>query len=450
MSSWSPYDGVAECRSAGPGVWPKLMRSVVSSLMTQRLFYDDPYLRDFQARVVRRLEVNGLPAVILDRTAFYPTGGGQPHDCGELSGTAVVDVIPEDGGIVHVLAHEVTSDVVHGRLDWPRRFDHMQQHTGQHILSQACMLALTAETVGFHLGEVSSTIDLARSDLSVANLREAEQLANDIVFENRTVIAQWVEGEDLAALPLRRLPRLQGPIRVVQVAGFDWSACGGTHVRASAEVGLIKVVSAEHHRGGTTRVTFLCGGRALADYGQKQELVRALGAFLTTGEEELLRAVQRLSIELKEARRSAAVAREAMLAAEAERLHRNGTVLNSTVLVQAVYGEGDWSAADVGALATRLAGYSDCVALLAWAGEKSQLTFTRGSAVIADMGKLMRIACEAIGGRGGGRPDWAQGGAESGAPLMQALSAAAEALVATAAQGGPRVTPIVPIGRPAR
>jgi len=403
--------------------------------MTQQLFYDDPYLRDFEARVVRRLEVNGLPAVILDRTAFYPTGGGQPHDRGELSGVAVVDVSLEDDGIVHVLAHEMATELVHGRLDWPRRFDHMQQHTGQHILSQASMLALTAETVGFHLGEVTSTIDLAQSDLSLADLRDAEQLANDVVFENRTVITQWVEGEDLAALPLRRPPRVQGPIRVVHVAGFDWSACGGTHVRASAEVGLIKVVSAERHRGGTTRVTFLCGGRALTDYGQKQELVRALGAFLTTGEDELLSAVQRLSIELKEARRAEAAAREVMLAAEAERLFRYGTVLNNAVLVQAVFEEGNWSGADVAALATRLAGFANCVALLAWSGEKSQLTFTRGSAVIADMGRLMSVACDAIGGRGGGRPDWAQGGAASGAPLRQALSAAAEALAGTAAVG---------------
>jgi alanyl-tRNA synthetase len=406
-----------------------MMPPVVYPLMTQRLFYDDPYLKDFDARVVRHLEVDGLPAVLLDRTAFYPTGGGQPHDRGWLSGAEVVDVRLVEEDVVHVLAQGLPSELVHGRLDWERRFEHMQQHTGQHILSQACMLTMHAETVAFHLGELSSTIDLARPDLAAGELAEAERLANEVVCENREVSTRWVDAEQIAALPLRRPPQVEGPVRVVQVAGFDWSACGGTHVRASAEVGVIKVVSADRHRGGTTRVTFLCGRRAFADYRRKQELVRAMGAFLTTGEEELLGAVQRLSDELKEARRSAVTAREALIAAEAERLYRNGTELKEAVLVQSVYGEGNWTAADVAALATRLARYPMCIALLAWSGDKSQLTFTRGAGVAADMGGLMRAACGAIGGRGGGRPDWAQGGVASGASLAQALSAAVEAFI---------------------
>jgi len=232
----------------------------------------------------------------------------------------------------------------------------------------------------------------------------------------------------LATLPLRRPPKVEGAVRVVEIADFDWSACGGTHLRSTAEVGLIKVCRAERHRGGTTRVTFLCGGRALADYDRKQKLVRALVSHFTTGEEELLEAVQRLSQEAKEARRALRAAREALIAAEAGRLYAEAEEVGEVRIVKALFSGDDWDAASVKALARRLAGMPGCVALLGWAGEKSQLTFTRAADVAADMGALMRVACERIGGRGGGRPDWAQGGGPGDASLAEALEAAVQAL----------------------
>ena len=396
--------------------------------MTHLLYYDDPYLQEFDARVVRRLEVDGQPAVVLDRTAFYPTGGGQPCDLGELNGVAVLEVRAADSGPLHLLASELATDEVHGRLDWARRFDHMQQHTGQHILSQACLRTLGAETVSFHLGAEVCTIDLDRAEVPADGLAAAEALANQVVSENRPVRCRFVDAEELATLPLRRPPKVEGAVRVVEIADFDWSACGGTHLRSTAEVGLIKVCRAERHRGGTTRVTFLCGGRALADYDRKQKLVRALVSHFTTGEEELLEAVQRLSQEAKEARRALRAAREALIAAEAGRLYAEAEEVGEVRIVKALFSGDDWDAASVKALARRLAGMPGCVALLGWAGEKSQLTFTRAADVAADMGALMRVACERIGGRGGGRPDWAQGGGPGDASLAEALEAAVQAL----------------------
>jgi len=397
-------------------------------MMTELLYYLDPYLREFDACVVRRLEVEGRPAVVLDRTAFYPTGGGQPCDLGDLNGVAVVEVMPSDDGPLHFLAGELAADEVHGRIDWARRFDHMQQHTGQHILSQAFIRTLDAETVGFHLGAVESTIDLDRADVTADQLAVAERLANRIVSDSRPVRVRFVEEEELAALPLRRPPQVEGPVRVVQIADFDCSACGGTHLRTTAEVGLIKITRAEHHRGGTTRVAFLCGGRALADYDRKQKLVRELVRRFTTGEDELLAAVERLAEEAKEARRALRAAREARITAEAGRMYAEAEEVGGLRVVKGLFRAEDWEAAEVKKLAARLAERPGCVALLGWAGEKSQLTFARAADVDADMGALMRLACERMGGRGGGRPDWAQGGGPAEAPLVEALEAAAKAL----------------------
>jgi len=245
---------------------------------TKRLYYDDSYLRHFTAQVVESTKVKGRPAVILDRTAFYPTSGGQPHDRGLINGIPVINVIErKDGTVVHVLEEPLPGEVttVEGEIDWERRFDHMQQHTGQHILSQACLQRLKAETVGFHLGADYATIDLNKAPLSEKKLEAAEALANAVVFANRPVVARFVSKEELAAMPLRKPPAVEGPIRIVTVEGFDWSPCGGTHVRATGEVGVIKIVRYER-RGAETRLTFLCGERAWRDYHQKNRLLRRL------------------------------------------------------------------------------------------------------------------------------------------------------------------------------
>jgi alanyl-tRNA synthetase len=395
--------------------------------MTVRIYWEDPYRREFDAHVVKRLVVEGRLAVVLDRTAFYPEGGGQPCDLGQLNGVAVLDVRQGDEGPLHTLAGELSDDTVHGCIDWPRRLDHMQQHTGQHILSQACGQTLGANTVGFHLGDKTSTIDLDRSDIGPEGLVEAEALANRVVSEGRSVDARLVSSEEeLVDLSVRGSPMAPGTVRVVQIAGFDSSACGGTHLRNTAEVGLVKIMGSERHRGGTTRVSFLCGGRALADYDRKQKIVKALAAHFTTAESELLEAVRRLGEEMKEARRAQRQAQQALIESLAARLYAEAEVHGGLRIVTAVFDGEEFEAASVKALATLLGQRPGCIALLGWRGDKAQLTFARADDVVADVGKLMRMACEHIGGRGGGRPDWAQGGGSGDAPVAQALALAAQ------------------------
>ncbi len=226
--------------------------------MTQRLFYDDAYLTKFQARIIER----GCDPceIYLDRTAFYPTSGGQPFDRGTISGVRVVDVLESGQRILHRVAAPINSDAVECEVDWERRFDHMQQHSGQHLLSAVFAKMPGARTVSFHLGTDTSTIDLEASQLSASDLREAENRANAVVFANRPF---GVSYEDAAeAEGLRGESKREGTLRIVSIEGFDRSACGGTHVRMTGEIGPILLRKAEKVRK-ATRVEFVCGGRAV-------------------------------------------------------------------------------------------------------------------------------------------------------------------------------------------
>ena len=198
--------------------------------MTERLYYTDPYLTEFDGTVLRVERHDGRPAAVLDRSAFYPTSGGQPFDVGRLGDAAVVDVVDrEDGVILHVVEREIATGPVHGVVDWARRFEHMQQHTGQHVLSAAFDHLLGARTESFHLGSASSTIDLNRTVTS-AEIERVEDEANHVVWEDRLVAIRFVDAEEAARLPLRKEPVRTGKLRIIEVQDFDVSACGGTHV----------------------------------------------------------------------------------------------------------------------------------------------------------------------------------------------------------------------------
>jgi alanyl-tRNA synthetase len=403
--------------------------------MTERLYYNAPTLVRFDAHVRERLVWEGQPAVVLDRTAFYPTSGGQPHDTGVLRGRglpgdiAVVDVVEReaDGAVIHVLTKALGNDHVEGEVDWKRRFDLMQQHTGQHILSAAFLEQLGANTVGFHLSEGYSTIDLDRAPIADEELAEAEALANGIVFENRQAVARFVPDEEVARLPLRKPLAHGGPVRVVEIPDFDCSACGGTHVRATGEVGLIKMTRSER-RGGETRVEFVCGWRALADYRAKNATVMNLARDFTVGHWEVAEMVHRLADDLKEARRDLRRSRDQLLDAEAVALWHQGLMVEGVRVVRAHLSGS--TPDDLKHLAQRLIDRPETVALLG-AGEaegKGFFTFARSEKVDVHMGRLVRRACEVIGGNGGGRPEFAQGGGPAGDRVPDALEGAFETL----------------------
>jgi alanyl-tRNA synthetase len=406
-------------------------------MTTQRLYYTDPYTTEFTAQALEIDRANGAPAAVLDRTCFYPTSGGQPHDLGTLNGVPVRDVTirQSDGAVLHVLDGEIAPGPVIGRIDWARRFDHMQHHTGQHVLSAAFERLADADTVGFHMSPDSITIDLNRPALSQDALDAVEDLANQVVFENRPVRAWFPSDEERQALALRKVPDVEGKFRVVAVEGFDLCACGGTHVRHTGEIGLIKILRTER-RGDILRVEFRCGGRALRDYRAKNALLLQLSASLTTGMADLPAVITKLREENKALQRELRTLQALALAHEAEQLRRMGERLGSVILVQAPFDGRD--PAQVRQLVQHLVGQPGTVALCAVTGDKGQFIAACSDDVTLDMVAVLKHGLAVWGvERGGGRPTFAQGGGTgiTLAAAQAALQAAAQRVRQMMGQG---------------
>jgi alanyl-tRNA synthetase len=348
-----------------------------------------------------------------------------------LDRAAVLAVeVDDDGRVLHILDRPLDQAEVTGKIDWSRRFDHMQQHTGQHILSQAFVSVCKAETVGFHMGESLSTIDLDRAPLAPERVQEAEEAANQVVMSACPVTARFVEQSDLAGLPLRKVPAVDESIRVVEVQGYDWSACGGTHVLNSGQVGLIKVVRTER-RNDKMRIHFVCGHRALADYGHKHATVQALAGYLTTSEAELLPSVQRLEAEIKQARKAHTATQSELLGYQIQDWIANAERVGAMRVVTLAFDARDTNL--LKETARRLTDQPGVIALLATRQPRPQYVFARAENVqgfeeAPNMGRLVRASCAVTGGRGGGRPNFAQGGAPEGTPVEPVLDHARKQL----------------------
>lgn len=401
-------------------------------MATRRLYWENPYLRTFESRVVRSFEYDGRPAVVLDATAFYPTSGGQPHDTGTLNDVPVVEVLEDDGQgagpeVVHVLAAPLADEGVRGVVHWERRLDHMQQHTGQHILSQAFERVLGGATVGFHLGAESGTIDVSLSSLDADSVARVEDLANEIVTANRAIEVQIYDSARAAGTALRRDAEIHGPVRIVTIEDFDVCACGGTHLRATGEVGIIHIRRWERSRG-RTRVEFLCGRRALVDYRARDTLCQMLAGRMSVGVNDLPDAVGRLAEAEGAARRHVDELRTRLLDLELPRLAANAEEWNGLRLVCRLL-EG-YDAGNMRYLAQGLTRQVGTVALLAVTEPAPQVCFARADDVPVDMGALLKESMTPYGGRGGGRPHMAQGGGVDAADLTKVLDTARRRLAA--------------------
>ncbi|MCO5214181.1 MAG: DHHA1 domain-containing protein [Caldilinea sp.] len=379
--------------------------------MSDRLYYTDSYLAAFESPVFAIDDVDGRPAVRLAQSCFYPTSGGQLHDTGTLGGMAVVDVVAADDGVLHVLDGAPAfgvGDVVHGAIDWTRRYDHMQQHSGQHLLSQHFFRHFGWETVSVHFGAEESTLDLDTPDVSPAQLAEIEGLANELAYRALPIRAYFVDEAGLAAVPLRRPPKVTGVIRIVEIEAFDYSACGGTHVRTTAEIAPIKLVRQERRRN-QTRVTFLCGLRACRDYSRKHDLLLATAALFSNEPAAVPSLVERLQEQSRAAERELGLLGEQLAGYEAAELLAHGTVVNGATLVAWLSAQHSPDA--LKAVAARLSAHPATIGLLAGtAGDKVTVIFCRSADLNMHMGTLLRDTLRAFGGGGGGRPEHAQGG----------------------------------------
>jgi alanyl-tRNA synthetase len=401
--------------------------------MTHRLYYDDPACRAFDAVVTGAFEHEGRPAVTLDRTAFYPASGGQPFDTGRLGDTEVVETIDGGDEVIHIVdAPLAVGTRVHGALDWVRRFDHMQQHTGQHVLSAAFVHLFGNETLSIHIGPDYSTIDLAR-EMSPTDRQRAVEAANAIVWDDREVSIRWVPAEEAVQLGLRKEPARRGALRLVEIEEFDRSACGGTHVARTGSIGLVAVIGAERLRGGV-RLTFVCGGRALRALQKYHDAVAGSVRLVSVLPEELPLAVQRIQAESRELKRTVSRMQRDLVAHEAARLLSHAPVVGGVRVIAEVLE--NWDPPELKAIASALcsqhavrvalfsaslsagrdgsAGFSGAVSQ----GRSINVVVARSAEAAIDANVVLRRLTETFGGRGGGRPDLAQGGGLAGEPAI--------------------------------
>jgi alanyl-tRNA synthetase len=397
--------------------------------MTEKLYWLQPRTTHFNAFVEESRLENGQRIIVLNQSAFYPTGGGQPCDVGRIGNGKVIAVeMAGDGRIQHKLEADVDPVVgteVECEIDWPRRREMMQQHTGQHILSQAFFQLFGAETRGFRITdratEIDLTLELQPSEVEQAIIR-AEELANSIVFDNREIRIHEVTPEEAARLPLRKESFITDCVRVIEIADFDWSPCGGTHAQRTGEVGLIAVRAWERAKK-MTRVHFVCGVRALKDYRLANRVSEAIALKFSGSREDAESSVDRLIEENK--RLSLCVRELAELAAkvEAAELLEATTATNGLRVVEHVFTDREFE--EVKLIAHRLVDGENVIALLAVREkEMARLVFARSANLSADMNALIKAACEKLGGRGGGKSDFAQGGGMQIEQLTAAMDAA--------------------------
>jgi alanyl-tRNA synthetase len=416
--------------------------------MTERLYYDDPYLREFDATVQTIAERDGHLVVTLDRTAFYPTSGGQPFDAGTLGGFPVVDVVDEDdGSIAHVLARPAESlalhssrsaslsgerpltvgALVHGTIDWVRRFEHMQQHTGQHVLSAAFAKLFEVRTVSFHLGAEISTIDLAR-EMTAAEIAAAEDEANRVVWEDRPVSIRYATPKEAANLPLRKEPARGGMLRLIEVDRFDLSACGGTHVARTGAIGIIAIGSWERFKGGQ-RIEFVCGGRALTRFRAMRDAVAAGVRLLSVLPHELPASIERLQGDVKEQKRATSALQEELARYRAGEIAASAEVVQPkpggahTTTVRLVLRAVDADAGGLKSLAQAIASQGGYVAILISSSRPALVAVARSADVAIAANQIVSSLTKQFGGRGGGKPELAQAGG---------LDAASDAVLAAA------------------
>jgi len=387
--------------------------------MTKRLYFEDPYRVEFDARVVDRITHEGNPAVILDQTCFYPEGGGQPADKGTLAGIPVIHVLEQDERIIHVLEKDIPVGNLKGIIDWGTRFDHMQQHAGQHILSQCFVRLFDAATRSFHLGEKRSTLEVDMRKISESEAERAEMLANEIVFQDREIKSCFFTDDAIGDVELRRPPKKEGEIRVVEVADFDHTACGGTHPQRTGEIGTIKILKWDRIRD-NVRLEFVCGIRALQDYARKHRDLKELSNKLTIDDTDVLKAFEKIASDLKAQKKANRKMLEDLVQNEAAAIVRKA---EGDIILRIFE---DRSFEEIRLLTLAAIREGDFVCLFGLRDQERAFVFLACSGNFGlDMRELVPVVSPLIGGKGGGRPSLVEMSGKKRENLEIALDAAA-------------------------
>lgn len=381
--------------------------------LEQKLYYTDAYKKDFTTKVIKQdYDKDDNLYVVLNETAFYPTGGGQPCDTGTLNGILVTNVEEIDGEIRHFIVEQLHTEEVVGKIHWERRFDHMQQHAAQHILSAAFWDHFNIPTIGFHLGKETVTIDLETENLHAETVEKAVQIANNIVFENHPIHIEWMDLEEAKTLPLRKEPIITENIRVVIIENFDYNGCGGTHPKHTGEVGPIQVLGWERHKGGI-RLTFIAGWRTLKLMGQQQQIIKDVSKQLNSSENDIPAKVAQLLTSQKENEKTIQTMNEKLLYAEANELLQQPSEIHAGILISKVFTNRSMQEiAKLSAIITEQQEHAITYFVIE-NEDKLQCILACGKTVPLDMNAILKDALPTIEGKGGGNKKSARGGGKA-------------------------------------
>lgn len=386
--------------------------------MRNLLYYKDAMTREFTANVVRTaVEADGRAFIVLSNTAFYPTGGGQPHDTGWIQDIEIINVEKVYDEIRHYTKADVSTlaGEVSGKLNWARRFDHMQQHTGQHILTAAFVELFDLPTVSFHLGSELVTIDLNVSDVTDEQLAVAEKRANDIILENRPIETKWITADELATYNLRKDVAVEEDIRLVIIPDYDYNGCGGIHPTSTGQVSLLKIMGTEKMKK-NIRIHFVCGQRVLAQLAMRKNVLTDVARQLSVPEEQAADALRKFATTAKTADKSLAEAQDKLLEFEAKEL------ATQNVAVAVYENRSIQQLQKLGRFITQT--NVDAVALLvADNDDKLQFIAARGANVELSMKTISSAVLPLVNGKGGGNDALVQGGGEKLIPAEQLLEA---------------------------
>ncbi|OGO77672.1 MAG: hypothetical protein A2Y23_13895 [Clostridiales bacterium GWB2_37_7] len=390
---------------------------------TQKLYYSDSYVFDFHANIIEVTPYEDKFALILDKTYFYPESGGQPSDNGTINDEQILYVTEQQGSTLHITQNKLQIGSANCHINGKVRFDNMQQHTGQHILSACFYKLYNGETSSFHIGKESSTIEIDIERFDPAMAEQIEELANSIIYKNTPVTAEIVDKDTLAALPLRKQPKVDSNIRIINIEDCDCSPCGGTHTRSTGEVGIIKIKKFEKLKS-SYKFEFVCGNRALKDYIYKNYVINKLSAHLSAPENDIENAFNKYTEDYKNLQKQVSELRSEVVNYDVQQLLQQAFEIGNAKIITKVFDNREFS--DVKLISQAIISNPSYIALLASRNQSCQLIFTRSENIAVDMNIALKGILPMLNGKGGGSPKAAQGGGTG--DIEAALAVAVESL----------------------
>lgn len=376
--------------------------------MTNKFYLENPYLKEIDARIIDKTYEDGKYYIKLNRTIFYPhLSGGQPGDKGTINGIEVLEVYEEDLNIIHVVKENIHSDKVKLSINWENRIDNMQQHTGQHLLSSSFYKLYNGETIGFHIGGDYVYIDVNLPDLSKTEVEKIEIYANKIISLNFPIKSYIIGKNDIDKIPVRKQPTVNSNIRIVEIENIDFSPCAGTHLRSTGEIGLIKIRKWEKYKG-NTRIEFVCGNRALHDYGWKNDQIKNISLLLSSKDIDAFDKVKKLYLQKEELEKENRSLKDEVYEYRGKELLKNSTIINSVPFIIKTFDDKNLN--EISGVSNYLNNSKSVVQIYGSTnGNKAQFMVSKSNEININLQDIFKLISLELELKGGGSPNTVQG-----------------------------------------